>query len=400
MPDRLLLRLATDGRLSWLRPSGDGRGMAVAQSGAPPASVLAGAKEIIVLVPAEDVLLTQARLTARNRAQLLQAVPYAVEDQLLGAVEDQHFAVTAGGDDEVGIAVVAKARLHEWLALLASAGIRADILVPETLALPLAADAASALVEGDRVLARFAPWSAFACASADFPQWLDQVRAAGHASALDIHDFDGSLAIGALLNARAPAPERQRDALAFLGGHLGTPALNLLSGEFAAGHRQARGTRWWRRAAALAAAVIVVALVQRAVEVTQLSRAVDRVDAAMATSLNSAFPDLGAAERARAPESVMRSRLERLRGGSETSGFLRVLGQIAPVLGTTTRTQMRGLEYRNDTLEISLRAPDVQTLDSMRERFAATPGLTAELTATNPLENATDGRIRIQGAKP
>lgn len=400
MPDRLLLRLASDGRLSWLLASGDGRGMAVAQVGAPPASVLADAKQIVVLVPSEDVLLTQARLTVRNRAQLLQAVPYAIEDQLLGAVEDQHFAVTTGSDDQVGIAVVAKLRLQEWLALLANAGIRADILIPETLALPLSADAASALVEGDRVLARFATWSGFACASADFPQWLEQVRAVGHASALDIHDFDGTLSIDALLDVRAPAHDHQRDALAFLGAHLGTPAINLLSGDFAPGHRQARGTRWWRRAAALAAAVVVVAFVQRAVEVTQLSRAVERVDAAMAESLNGAFPDLGAAERSRTPESVMRSRLERLRGGSETSGFLRVLGQIAPILGTTTRTQMRGLEYRNATLEISLRAPDVQTLDSMRERFAATPGLSAELTATNPLENATDGRIRIQGAKP
>ena len=74
--------------------------------------------------------------------------------------------------------------------------------------------------------------------------------------------------------------------------------------------------------------------------------------------------------------------------------------RIAPILGTTTRVQLRGLEYRADNLEISLRAPDVQTLDNIREQIAAIPGLGSELTATNPVDNATDGRIRIRAVAP
>ena len=399
MPDRLFIRIDANARCTWLRHAGDGRAPGASQAGTPPAGVLAQVAEIVVLVPAEDVLLIDAKVGARNRAQLLQAIPFAVEENLLGAVEDQHFAASVASGDAVGVAIVAKARLREWTEQLAAAGVRADVLVPESLALPMSADAASALVDGPRVLARFAPWSAFACPVGDFPAWLAQSRAAGMQRTLDVHALAGAT-LPPLDDARVATQPALPDALAFLARHLGTPSLNLLSGEFASGHRQAGGTRWWRRAAALAAALIVLACVQRGAEVAQLSGGVERAEADMAASLERAFPDLSAVERERAPETVMRARLERLRGGSEATGVLRMLGRIAPILGTTTRVQMRGLEYRADNLEINLRAPDVQTLDNIREQIAAVPGLTSELTATNPVENATDGRIRIRAVTP
>ena len=171
MSDRLFLRLAPDGSRAWLRG-----GAAHAQPGAPPAAVLAQAREIIVLVPATDVLLTAATLTARNRAQLLKALPYAIEDLLLAPVEELHFAAAAPQDGRVGVAVVARATLTRWLDELDAAGISADVLVPETLALP-AADAAALLIEDTRACARLAPWSAFACSLAELPGFLAQLDA-------------------------------------------------------------------------------------------------------------------------------------------------------------------------------------------------------------------------------
>jgi general secretion pathway protein L len=382
MPERLFIRLAPNGDLSWSRQTADVRSSPVTQQGAPPASALAAVSEIVVLVPSEDVLLLETRLAARNAAQRLQAVPFAVEDQLLGAIEDQHFALATGASDQVGVAVVARERMQTWIERLGSAGIHADVLVPESLAVPFDPEAINVLPLGARVIARSGPWSGFACPKDDLPSWLEGESSRRVAMLADAQD-------GATV-----------DPLLQLAECWQPVGLNLLSGEFAPAHRQARGTRWWRRAMALAAAVVLLVLGLRVLEVTQLSRQIDRIDAAMTDSLLRTFPDLGAAERTRAAQSVMRDRLERLRGGNETSGLLRILGQIAPTLGTTTRTQTRGMEYRNGILEIGLRAPDVATLDSMRERLAAIPGLTAEVTAANPVDAGVDGRIRISGVAP
>ena len=391
MPDRLLLRLSSAGDAAWLRQAADGRASASTR-GWPPASVVAEAGEIVVLVPAEDVLLTTARVAAKSRAQLLQAVPFAIEDQLLAPVEDLNFAASEGAGDALGVAVVAKATLRGWLDRLASHGIRPDVLLPDSLALPLEPDHATLVIESDRALARLAPWSAFACAPGELATWLSR---ADLQRPLDVFDFRDAPA------QRLPATvatyaERQRDVLVSFARALRKPALNLLSGDFAPQHRAARGARWWRIAAALAAAVVVLAVLNLGFEVMQLSRASAHMDAEAQDAVRKAFPDVDDGELSRlSPADIARTRIERLRGGAESSGFLRVVAAIAPVLGSTTRIQTRGMEFRNGVLELGLRAPDVATLDTVRERLAAQPGLKVAVTAANPGANGIDGMIRI-----
>jgi len=395
MPDRLFVRLAPDGGLTWLRQGGAARA-AASNAGVPPAAVLAAVDEIVVLVPAEDVLLTEATLSARNRAQLMQALPYAVEEQLLGPLEGLHFAASRGSGGALGVAVVAKATLRGWLARLAQAGIRPDVVLPESLALRTGAQQASLLVDGARAVARLAPWSAFACGVAELPGWL---ALAGPRHALDVHDFRLAPPLALPLHA-ATYHERQRDPLAYLAGGFAAPPLNLLDGEFAPQHRHARGRHWWRVAAVLAAAVVVLAFAGLGADVLRLSRESARIDALAQDALHKAFPDIDAAQLARlGPEQLMRGRLERQHGSDDSSGLLRMLAQVAPILGESSRTQSRGIEYRNGVLEVALRAPDMSALDLVRERVATIPGLKAELTAANPGADGVDGRVRIDSGR-
>lgn len=395
MPDRLLLRLASDGGLSWLRRGGTPS--SASMPGTPPVSALAAADDVVVLVPAEDVLLTEVTLGARSRAQLMQALPYAVEDQVLAPVEDLHFSAVRGDGDRVGVAVVAKERLRGWLQRLDEAGIRADRLLPESLALPLADGHATAMIEPAHAVVRLGPWSAFACGPAELPGWLAQLGG-GHAPApLDVHDFRAQPPL-ALPVPVATYREKQRDALAFLASSDGA-GLNLLDGEFAPRHRRLRAAHPWRIAAALAAACGLLALARLGLEVVQLARTDARLQAEAAATVRAAFPDLDAAQLARlSPEQIMRSRLDDQRGGDESGGLLRTLARIAPVLGSTTQVQTRGMEYRNGQFELALRAGNVAIIDGVRERLAAA-GLAAEVTAANPGADGVDGRIRIGGAR-
>lgn len=394
MPDRLYLRLAADGGLSWLRQAAGVREPA-STPGAPPASALAAAAEVVVAVPSEDVLLTEVGLSARNRAQLLQALPYAVEDQLLAPVEDLHFAAADAQDGRVGVAVVAKERLRGWLAQLEQAGIRPDRLLPESLALPLAAERATALIDDGRATVRLKPWSAFACALDELPGWLAQLRA--ELAPLEVHDFRARPAL-ALAPPVAAYHERRRDPLAFLAA-ADAGAVNLLDGEFAPRHRRAGGARVWRIAAVAAAAALLLAVANLGLEVLQLSRTDARLQTQAADALRRAFPDLDPAQLARSgPEALMRGRIERLRGGADPGGLLALLGRLAPVLGSSTGIQTRGMEYRNGGFELALRAPDVAAVDGVRERLAAA-GLPAEVTAANPGPEGIDGRIRLGAAR-
>src|SRR5689334_16197691 len=89
---------------------------------------IAEGKEIIAIVPAEDVLLTKIQLPKMNRARLMQAVPFALEDELIADVDTLHFAVGEyEADKELTVAVVAQEKMQQWLGMLSSWQLKADV---------------------------------------------------------------------------------------------------------------------------------------------------------------------------------------------------------------------------------------------------------------------------------
>jgi len=95
------------------------------------------------------------------------------------------------------------------------------------------------------------------------------------------------------------------------------------------------------------------------------------------------------------PQQLMRSEMARLRGAGEGTAMLRVLGAVAPILGSSTRVLVKGIEYHNQTLELALRAPDVEALDLVRERLSGLDGINAVVTAADRSDSGVDGRVRI-----
>lgn len=393
MSQRLLIRLQSNGRHAWLVP---GSAAASAVQGLPPPETVARAQSIVVLVPGAEVLLLEAPAVSKNRAQLVKAVPYALEDQLAQPVEELHFALadTPGGA-MVGVAAVAHVKLKAWLAELAAAGIRPDVVLPESLALATG----QLIIEPGSAQLRLGPWRAATLEPDLLAEWLEF---ADDGSLPEIDVFDTRLQPRQQLppNAVRAYYERQGDALNLLAR--GIPAvlpLNLLQGEYAPRHRSAPAARWWRYAGMAAVAALLLAFAQLVLERQVLAGESERLDDAMRAVLVQSFPEMEKV--AGDPPALMRSALSRLGGGESSGGLLRTLSQIAPILGSTTRLTTRGIEFRNGVLELAVTAPDVPTLDSLRERLTTVPGLSVELTAANPGANGVDGRMRVtSGAKP
>jgi len=93
-------------------------------------------KLVIVIVPAEDVLLTTVKLPKMNRSRLAAALPFALEEQLIAEVETLHFVAGDYQQESLSVAIVAHAKMRAWLALLANWHIQPDKLIPASLALP------------------------------------------------------------------------------------------------------------------------------------------------------------------------------------------------------------------------------------------------------------------------
>ncbi len=385
MNDRLLIRIKADGALSWL----DGRGC-TRGDGTPPPAVLSSATQILVLVPGDDVLLIHAGLPPSSPARLAQVLPYALEDQVLDDVESLHFVAGPRREDgQHAVAVVARERMQVWQDVLGAAGIAADRIVPDFLAVPLDGRKACALLDGEHCLVRLAADKGFACVLEQLPNWLE--------TGLDLDlipvEASGKRLVPSGFDWQVLRPMAALDAL-YAGAELDS-GLNLLSGAFAPQHRRAPQRRLWRVAAILAGVAIVVGLAGQLTSVLRLQAANSEVEKAIEQHYADLFPDSPPVPD---PVARVRSELARLGGVSQDQGLLGVLSQAAPILASHDfRLDVLGMEYRNNTLELSVHSTSLSNLDQLRERLATMPGMQVELTAATPGADGVQGRISMTG---
>lgn len=222
----------------------------------------------VAVVPGADVLIRWLDLPSGSPAQVAAAALHGLRDDL-AAPNDRLSAslgpVAAAGERRM-VAVVGRGLLQAWGDYLSSLGLKADVMIPDSLVLPEPAEGGSlsAAVFGADLALR------------------------GRELAISVQpDLAEAVAGGRALEriGRADAIERLLAAAAL------QPPINLLAG---AGRRVEADRRGWKRAGALAAALIVSPLIltlATAGHDTWRARDADRRAEAAARA---AFPDIPA----------------------------------------------------------------------------------------------------------
>src|SRR6195256_5203356 len=159
MADWLLLRLprTPEEPATWL--GADARGAPAGPAQAGPltlAAARAAGRRVCVLVPGADVLLAEPDVPVKAGAKLQQLLPYALEEHLADDIDDLHFAIgrRAGEASRTPVAVVARALLDEWLAMLRASGIEPEAIYADSDLLPRNPGQAVVLLEEDAVCVR------------------------------------------------------------------------------------------------------------------------------------------------------------------------------------------------------------------------------------------------------
>ena len=107
-------------------------------------------RKILVLLSSNEIVLTSAVIPSKNRKQLLQAIPYALEDTLAEDIDDLHFAVhqdTNSDDNNTQVAIINRNVLAKTLDLLKSKRINANFILPEVLSQKFEEDSYSIIYE-------------------------------------------------------------------------------------------------------------------------------------------------------------------------------------------------------------------------------------------------------------
>lgn len=377
------------------------------------AAAAATGRQVIVLVPALDVLRTRAEVPVKG-GKLLQILPFALEEQLAEDVEELHFAAgQRDADGRVPVAVVRRGLIEGWLQRLSAVGLSPNRLYSEGDALGAVPNTATLLVQpGCAVLAE-ADGSVTAV-DADgvdsfLELWLARRAADGDSEAAPLH----LVVYGApgVLAGLEPTWERLRTAfesidlrtladgaLSRLAAQIVTaPGVNLLQGAFA--RRSSLAAYWpvWRVAAVLLATLAVLTLAVQFLELRRMRQEIAALDADIDQAFHFVFPDAGPVQDARAQLS---SRLQKLGEGAGGGGheFLDTLRVVSQALGGKGAARLEAINYRAGTLELRVRAPNVEALDQIQQRVASSGSLKAQIQSANAAGNEVVGRLQITRA--
>jgi len=395
--DRLELWLprnwpAEDSELRWRRVAPGG---AVRQGSQRGLEGLAPAEDIIVWTPAAETLLLRARLPTRSSAKIAQALPYALEEQLIEPPESLHFAFAQETDGALAVAVTRRERMESWLAALAAAGLAPTRLAPVTLSLPLADRAWTlSFVDGEIVLRSGVRAGLGGPAEPGPPAWL-------HAALAEARSESGAPERILLVDAPADLDSAAwREGLglpleAMRPGEAAVPEapLDLLQQHYAPRARIAALKRAYVPAAALLAAWLLATLAFDAIEWARLSRAAGAAEEEMRTLLMKSFPETRAILD---PAEQMRRGLEDLsaRSGIAAPGdMLSLLARAAPAIERESRLRVQGVEYADRALTVRLVASEADA-----ESLART--LRARSLEVDVQRAGGEARLRVRAAAP
>lgn len=90
----------------------------------------------LVLIPGQQVVLRSAQFHGSARLAKAQTLAFQCEDELLEEVEELHWVILGHEGAQYALAGYRRTDMQNWLAVLASLGIRPGIILPDVLAFP------------------------------------------------------------------------------------------------------------------------------------------------------------------------------------------------------------------------------------------------------------------------
>lgn len=411
MAETLVLRLepADTGAGTWIVTDEQGRRVGV--PGAGPIAMAAPAaagRRVIVLAPAVDVLLTSVTLPVRGTTKILRALPFALEEQIAEDIEALHFAAgRQQADGEITAAAVDREQLEGWLALLAEAGLDAQVICSEAEGAPAAPNHLNWLLDTERCIARSGDGLPVVLEIGSVeealrygPEFPGEEQAPKHLSVYLTEQAQAKYGEQLeALRARIASVEIRRlpgGLLPHLAeGVVTREPINLLQGQFAPRTQLDRLWKPWRTAAALLAVLVVVSVGQQALRLVQLKQQEARLDAAIAETFQQALP--GA--RMEDPRFQVERRLATLRGtgSAANESFLIALETLGGALAEAPGIRLEAVSYRTGVLDLRLQAPSVDSLEQVRQAVAKDGRFTATIQQADQRADGVEGRIQLTG---
>ena len=394
MAANIRFQLLPDGRAIWQQPLDNSHNNTLTP-GLQEGDLTALARQLrgqrsMLVYPGEQVHCLSLQAPSRRRSAWLQALPFALEDQIAQELETSHLAVGKfSAQHRLAVAVVQREALHQMLDELAQYGITPTLIVPDFLLLPYQEGQWTVHLDTARALVRCSVDAGFACEADNLPLWLakafadappeqqpEQLRLFSR-EPQKVEDWlkqNTELAQPLSLQTEPFTPLLQ------LASTAPSTSLNLRQGEFGPQSAARQHWRQWRGAAILAALCLLAVSARDAWEWYQLNTEQTR----LRTAIEQTFRQILPTARLVNPRVQLASYLRQsdVSGTESSTGFLPLLGVAASTLSEFPALRLRGLSFRQNQLELDLRGGTLEHLDALKNKLAERTDVNAEISAS------------------
>ncbi len=303
-----------------------------------------GNRPVVALVPASDVTLKQVTLPAKPNRQLLQALPYMLEEEQAEDIEQLFLALGAveqhDGQYSQQVAVCQHERLQQWLSWLQDAGFSVSRMLPDALLLPEQQLPACIQLQ-DQWLLKQSRWQVSAV---DATWWGDYLQLAALPVLTSYSPWPQEL----MQSHQLAAPELP---LALLASQLPQTDFNLLQGEYKTKRKINPQLQLWRSSCVLLAACLALYLLQLGWNNWQLGRQSTALQQQSQALYLQAFPN----ERIVNLNLQLQQKLAAVGGNNEQS-FLHLLDSLQQQLAKVPDINLENLRFDGKRTELRFQA--------------------------------------------
>lgn len=354
-----------------------------------------------VLLPNTDVTLLSTLIPSHQRQRIVQALPYALEEQLATDVDSLHFAVGMQNktSQQVTAAVISHTRFQAYLDVVQQAGVHAHQFVPDVLAVPLPETGWGLWISDDKALVRSATQQGFGCETTQLTVWLQAAMEDESPAQLVLYRGNEPINLTALHALGIPIVEQVHtdSALAWLAQGLDTQRLNLLQGNYRPQQGQLVQQLWqWRWTALLLLLWGAWSLGQVWWETLQLQEQRQTLNHAINAIYKQTYPQTRRIVNARVQ---MQQKLNALHAQvsqpAQTTGFLPAFLRLAPVFQQIKEFDIQTIQYRQSQFDLRVQLPNLQVLTRLKQQLQQQQ-FEVEIQSAQSQNNRVDAHLRLK----
>lgn len=348
---------------------------------------------LVFAAPGGDVSLREVTYTQAEKRHIAKSLPYLLEDNIAGDIDELHFASRPLGKLELGVGACTHESMQAWQEALAELP-GAKQWIPEPLLLPWQPGELCIVIEADHCIVRSGENEGFS-AERELAGAMLSVLVEDSADVVIVYGLDQE-ADTALL------PEWMRERQQWRTGSFAAALmlaseerqpLNLRQGNY--GVSLPLGDIWqqWRWVAGALGAAFLLQVGGTYAAYSNLERENLQLRQQIEAAYRQAVPRGAVVD----PEKQLKRQLDQLRGSGDSASFVSLMERIGRVVQTQKGAQLASINFSDKLggVRVNLVAPDFKAVEAIRAGLVKA-GMEATTENSNASGDVVRARLKVE----